>query len=439
MRILIFCILILLIIPCYSADCSELEIFKEILGHPLENSRQPIAVDKDGMIWVCSGSLVFRYNGSNWEDFTEISGGASLVSASSDGVLWFANEGTLARFDGTDWSYFTEEIGSPEYINKISAGPDNIIWFVFNDSGLYKLVRFDGEELIMSQEELLQNYVSRITATSDGGVWVVYHNFFDAWDCSGDSCPVGTSYFDGTTFHHYIGENGFPTMETSGPDVRWIIQDAESGKIYAECFNDIYTFTNDMWVMITRSIPKGIPVYGQDGKMWYGYFGYPVSILGIFHNNELTYYDVSDISQTLRHELQTKYTLFSYIMEVALDGMVWMGFIDGIIKIDPSELAILGDTYIEQEPPTAFSNKISSHPNPFNSSTTLTYSISKSTYVFLEVYSITGQKVATLVDGFKITGEHSVVFDGTDCASGLYFYRLNAGGFEKTGRMILVK
>jgi hypothetical protein len=55
------------------------------------------------------------------------------------------------------------------------------------------------------------------------------------------------------------------------------------------------------------------------------------------------------------------------------------------------------------------------------------------------VYSIIGKKIATLVDGIKITGEHSVIFDASNLASGMYFYRFTSKGFEKTGRMILVK
>jgi len=59
--------------------------------------------------------------------------------------------------------------------------------------------------------------------------------------------------------------------------------------------------------------------------------------------------------------------------------------------------------------------------------------------VKLDVYSITGQKVATLVDGIMDAGEHSARFDGSNFASGMYFYRFTSKGFEKTGRMILVK
>jgi len=78
-------------------------------------------------------------------------------------------------------------------------------------------------------------------------------------------------------------------------------------------------------------------------------------------------------------------------------------------------------------------------PNPANPATTISYSIAKSAHVTFAVYSVTGQKVATLVDRTMPAGRHSVVFDGSSYASGVYFYRLETQGFAKTGKMLLMK
>jgi len=55
------------------------------------------------------------------------------------------------------------------------------------------------------------------------------------------------------------------------------------------------------------------------------------------------------------------------------------------------------------------------------------------------VYNVSGQKVATLVDDEMDGGTHSVMFDGSDLASGVYFYRLESGGHTATGKMLLMK
>ena len=83
--------------------------------------------------------------------------------------------------------------------------------------------------------------------------------------------------------------------------------------------------------------------------------------------------------------------------------------------------------------------KIVISPNPFNPSTTISYSIVNPGHVSLSVYNIAGQKVATLVNGNMSIGNHSVSFDGSNLASGVYFYRFEAGKFNKTGKMLLVK
>ncbi len=79
------------------------------------------------------------------------------------------------------------------------------------------------------------------------------------------------------------------------------------------------------------------------------------------------------------------------------------------------------------------------YPNPFNPTTTINYSLGKASNVTLTVYNILGQRVATLVDGFKNAGLQSVVFDANKLASGVYFYRLEAGSFVKAEKMMLLK
>ena len=79
------------------------------------------------------------------------------------------------------------------------------------------------------------------------------------------------------------------------------------------------------------------------------------------------------------------------------------------------------------------------YPNPFNPITTITYSIKKPSHVVLEIYAINGQKVATLVDSRVEAGTHSVRFDGSSLASGVYFYRFNSPEFKKTGKMLMVR
>jgi len=79
------------------------------------------------------------------------------------------------------------------------------------------------------------------------------------------------------------------------------------------------------------------------------------------------------------------------------------------------------------------------YPNPFNPTTTIDYQISKNSMVTLKVYDILGREVVTLVNKQLTPGKYSVKFDGSNLSSGIYFYRLDAGSFVKTKKLILLK
>ncbi|MCL5029400.1 MAG: T9SS type A sorting domain-containing protein [Bacteroidetes bacterium] len=79
------------------------------------------------------------------------------------------------------------------------------------------------------------------------------------------------------------------------------------------------------------------------------------------------------------------------------------------------------------------------YPNPFNPVTIISYSIPVSSYVRLEVYSITGQRVKLLVDETQSAGLHNMKFDGSSLSSGVYIYRLTAGEFVVSKKMQLLK
>jgi uncharacterized membrane protein len=84
-------------------------------------------------------------------------------------------------------------------------------------------------------------------------------------------------------------------------------------------------------------------------------------------------------------------------------------------------------------------NLAQNYPNPFNPVTTIQYSISKGSSVTLKVYDVLGNEIAVLVNEEKDRGVYSVNFDASGFASGIYFYRLTAGTFVETKKMILLK
>ena len=107
-----------------------------------------------------------------------------------------------------------------------------------------------------------------------------------------------------------------------------------------------------------------------------------------------------------------------------------------------STSAVINVTGIDEElvglTPETFA-LYNNYPNPFNPATKIRFAIPQSTFTILKVYSILGEEVASLVNELKTPGIYEINFDGTDLASGTYIYKLQAGDFSETKKMIVLK
>jgi flagellar hook assembly protein FlgD len=78
-------------------------------------------------------------------------------------------------------------------------------------------------------------------------------------------------------------------------------------------------------------------------------------------------------------------------------------------------------------------------PNPFNATTAISFKLQTPGHVSLRVYDTAGKLVATLEDGWLEAGTHEALFDASKLPSGIYFYRIQAAGFQATSKMLLLK
>jgi hypothetical protein len=109
---------------------------------------------------------------------------------------------------------------------------------------------------------------------------------------------------------------------------------------------------------------------------------------------------------------------------------------DGVFALDAQQLSV-------RLVPSQFA-LVQNFPNPFNPETTIAYDLSERAPVRLEIYDILGQRVRVLMDEVQVAGRYQVRWDGRNAqgqgvGSGVYFYRLQAGGFNQVRRMLLLK
>jgi flagellar hook assembly protein FlgD len=122
------------------------------------------------------------------------------------------------------------------------------------------------------------------------------------------------------------------------------------------------------------------------------------------------------------------------------DGNTWVGTLGGAVAMIRSENSQITAV---AEMPSAI-ELYSNYPNPFNPSTTISFTVPETGVVSLTIHDTLGRTVRTLVDGLVPAGAHEVVWDGRDeagnvAANGVYFSRLQVGEAVRTGKMLLMK
>lgn len=112
------------------------------------------------------------------------------------------------------------------------------------------------------------------------------------------------------------------------------------------------------------------------------------------------------------------------------------------VRLDPEFAIDAGET--GDQVPAAACQLDQNYPNPFNPSTTIAYRITVRSRVIVRVFDVSGKLMRTLIDGDRGPGVHAMEWDGRDSrgaavASGIYFYRLQAGSYDETKRMVLLR
>jgi flagellar hook assembly protein FlgD len=118
-----------------------------------------------------------------------------------------------------------------------------------------------------------------------------------------------------------------------------------------------------------------------------------------------------------------------------------MLYLDDVSAVVSLQNVSIDEEIEEQTPNTIIS---SNYPNPFNPETTISFTIPESEIVTLDVYNVRGQLIKSLLNSHHNPGTHSVMWKGNDTdnravPSGVYFYKLQAGSYTETKKMVLLK
>jgi Secretion system C-terminal sorting domain len=134
----------------------------------------------------------------------------------------------------------------------------------------------------------------------------------------------------------------------------------------------------------------------------------------------------------------SSYYMPSEAAQLYFDEMLWMyDQSDNTLKAySPSVTRV--SKGVDLSTPTSFTLS-QNYPNPFNPTTSISFGLPAQSFVSLKVFDLIGKEVATLVSDELPAGNYTRQWNAADMPSGVYFYRLQAGSFNKTQRLILLK
>ncbi len=434
----------------------------------ISDSASIIYEDNSGVIWFVSGKGVSRYDGSSWEAFTTensglVSNDISSIYEDKKGGIWLLSNEGVSGYDGTNWTTFTTENSGliNDYVKHMASTPDGSLWFGTND-GLYE---FDGEhwETWFEGESIMYLAVGR-----NGRVFTFFHRFepetekvackwhapheweivsFDGEKWVRETKEYSTINVIGTDPDGYLWFNTFENKMIKYDGIRWYINECppevfwvkktgiegcitwgSDGTIWIDDNKSLYSFNGKEWenYSYANSFSPGSMSVASDGSVWSVSRNKGITVLnGAYWKTYLNDYGCP----------------FYNINTIFVDShnMKWISCSEGIVRFDDESII---QTKIVDNPEEI--TLMRNFPNPFNSATTISFSLPSSGFSELVVYNIMGQKVRTLLADNQMAGQYSVVWDGRDIngvpvSSGTYITSLKSGSTTWAGKMLLIK
>lgn len=390
-------------------DGSKWKIFLDGLAH---NSAGNGTLDRDGVLWVISRGVVSSFDGIRWKPYGNDSDfladypvGSIIVDDLN--VKWFGAEKGVVRFDGSTWSFLPYPESQPYEYSLMAVDHDGVLWFTYQKDRLAYAASYDGKQwTFYSNENLLSASGASMVVDRDNRKWF-YTN-------------KGLACFDGLTWTTHF----FPHKEFSTGSVSAAYCDS-GGNLWFGVESDLYRFDEQTWQAFDMSATETAWSITRDrnGVVW----------IGSWSGAERFDGEKWDLLTSADGLVSTPV----YTVLADADNTKWFCTGAGVSAFSEIITGIA-----ERSHPSSIS--LSTFPNPFNPSATIEFTLPQSGRTTLEVYSLSGQRIRTLVSGTMNAGGHSVIWDGLDergrtVSSGVYFARIGVGEGSAVKKMLLLR
>ncbi|MCX6640319.1 MAG: T9SS type A sorting domain-containing protein [bacterium] len=380
---------------------------------------------------------------------------------------------------GTSWSY-SPSFDAELYLLRINAA-GHLVWSrtygaAYNCYGYYAEQTEEGGYILVGERGMAVSgntdlYLIKTNSSGDT-TWTrtIGTTTFDCGYCvqeisdgyiiSGTSRPSGPSNNDVFLVKVNLSGNTVwtKTYGGTGTEEGTCVRQTTDGGFIISSFNSFETGRFDAWLLKTDASGDTLWTHaygdtsGSEKAYWvepttdngYIFVGMTTSWGDIFRNLYLVKTDASGTMQWYRTFGQIGDNEDGFCVQQTSDGdYIVAGETSGfsnshqawLLKIEGSGTGVVPQSPLQPFRTTLYPPR----PNPFNASTTISYELRTASFVSLQVYDISGSLVQTLVDGWRETGAYQAAFDGAGLPSGIYIYRLQAGEFTASGKMVMVK
>ncbi len=426
--------------------------------------RNPLVSDDGGLNWSQLGSAGLK--NPRTRGLFEIGSVIYATSSSGIGTGSFGDGIFYSEDGGQTWDEV--EINLPESHNGLfnTVRGYNGTLYASSMMGLYISTNMGDTWSVMSGTE--DWYISDIAFFDDRWVMAGSDGFSRVWTSTdaGATWNAETQAIGAAFFEFYqdedlitIGSNTTFIGTSTDAGATWHFANADSGLGLINGGHQYVTSLNGTMYAVSSANPE---YYSSNdgGKTWEGVDleGIPAGLsgYGALLNVDGALY--LNIQETVFEDgaLKGVYSIYksedgiNYMKEIEFEGMpegfnfpyllfteteIFAGFNGATIhKYDAMETSN-EETKLHPERFMLSQN----YPNPFNPSTSISFNLPTTGEVSLKVYNMLGQEVATVVEGRLSSGSHTVNFNASQLASGMYIYRLQAGNHLQTKKMMLIK
>jgi photosystem II stability/assembly factor-like uncharacterized protein len=361
--------------------------------------------DDDGVSWISLGSNLPGVGsisenisgriliGTDHGVYRSDDDGGSWVQSNSglsDTVITFLEERGIGEIFCGTWAWrgrvFISQDGGETWRNLDSLTADTPLSIAFDPSGSIYLGTFDG---------LLKSTDSGLTWRESGFNDIEYGQVKSI-----AITPEGTIYL-------WLNTGSYPDP------VKGVYRSSDGGSSWVQQLSKPYA-------------SEGAVMIASDGKVFAGYYG---------DSGDNGVSISSDEGETWA--VQNSGFTSTYVRSLVQnsDGFVFAGTPHGVFRshVPVTEVSIGGEVS-----PLSF-HLFQNYPNPFNPTTSISFDVPATGFVELRIFNLLGQEVASVVNGKLDAGTHTVSFDAGNLASGVYLYRLQAGNYIESKKMVVLK